>query len=59
MLDNMNVTDTHCILTVKVIPQPCTKLAIALVFTFIKLMSYSDRNITKAIANFVHGCGIT
>ena len=27
--------------------------------TFIKLMSNSDRNITKAIANFVHDCGIT
>ena len=27
--------------------------------TFIKLMSYSDRNITKAIANFVHDSGIT
>ena len=27
--------------------------------TFIKLMSNSDKNITKAIANFVHDCGIT
>ena len=27
--------------------------------TFIKLMSCSDRIITKAIANFVHDCEIT